>query len=61
VWIRAAQDGTQGGVFFSYCNNITATNGTFMYPFTQNPWYQATVTNQSADGLTWTIQVACPP
>ena len=28
-----------------------------MYPFTQNPWYQATVTNQSAGGLTWTIQV----
>lgn len=38
------QDGTNGGVFFSYCNNVTATNGTFYYPFDQNPWYQATIT-----------------
>ena len=35
-----AQDGTAGGVFFSYCNNVTATNGTFSWkgvPFAKAP------------------------
>ena len=51
------QDGTQGGVFFNYCNYITATNGTFYYEFSQNPWYQATITGMANQGTVWNITV----
>lgn len=51
------QDGNQGGVFFNLCNSITATNGTFYYTFSQNPWYQATITGMANQGTVWNITV----
>ena len=52
------QDGNQGGVFFNLCNSITATNGTFYYTFSQNPWYQATITGMANQGTVWNITVS---
>lgn len=51
------QDGTLGAVFFANCYNISAYNATFYYDISQNPWYQATLTDISADGITWNITV----
>lgn len=51
------QDGTQGGLYFNLCNSITATNGTFYYEFSQNPWYQATITGMGSQGTVWDITV----
>lgn len=56
--LAVLQDGTQGGLFFSYCNNLTVRNATVYYNFTQNPWYQATITDMSPSGLTWNITVS---
>ncbi|BDA47298.1 hypothetical protein COCOBI_10-1440 [Coccomyxa sp. Obi] len=50
-------DGTLGGVFFGNCYNISAYNATFYYVISQNPWYQATLSDISSNGLTWNITV----
>ena len=54
------QNGTYGGVFFAYCYNLYVHNATFYYNFTQNPWYQATVTGISSNGQAWNITVSPP-
>ena len=55
------QNGTYGGVFFAYCYNLYVHNATFYYNFTQNPWYQATVTGISANSQVWNITVSPQP
>ena len=55
------QDGTSGGFFFNYCNNVLAHNATIYYDFTQNPWYQATITDISPNGQVWNITVSHVP
>ena len=55
------QDGTSGGFFFNYCNNVLAHNVTMYYEFSQNPWYQATITGISANGQIWNITVSLLP
>ncbi|CAL8472258.1 g11800 [Coccomyxa elongata] len=50
-------DGTLGAVFFANCYNMSAYNATFYYDISQNPWYQATLTDISVDGITWNITV----
>lgn len=55
------QDGTAGGFFFSYCNNVLVHNATIYYDFSQNPWYQATITDISPNGQVWNITVSLFP
>ena len=54
------QDGTSGGFFFNYCNNVLAHNATIYYAWSQNPWYQATITGISANQQVWNITVSLP-
>ena len=55
------QDGTSGGLFFSYCNNLLVHNATIYYEFSQYPWYQATITDISPNGQVWNITVSLFP
>ena len=55
------QDGTAGGLFFSYCDGLLVHNATAYYEFSVNPWYQATITDMSSNGQVWNITVSPLP